>query len=73
MFSMRVIITRSNAGSEAGRTEKAGTGQSMESKPAVRAAMAFLYQFSFNTLLALFWAAIYKGIGFSENFFFARV
>jgi hypothetical protein len=46
--------------------------QAMESKPVISAAKAFSYQFSFNTLLALFWAAIYQGVGFSENFFFAR-
>jgi hypothetical protein len=44
----------------------------MELKPVISAAKAFLFQFSFNTLLALFWAAIYQRSGFSENFFFAR-
>ncbi|MEJ2662398.1 MAG: histidine kinase [Desulfobacteraceae bacterium] len=44
----------------------------MELKPAIRAAKAFLFQFSFNTLLALFWSAILQGSGFSENFFFCQ-
>ena len=47
-------------------------GRIMELKPAIRAAKAFLFQFSFNTLLALFWSAILQGSGFSENFFFCQ-
>jgi LytS/YehU family sensor histidine kinase len=44
----------------------------MELKQAIRAAKAFLFQFSFNTLLALFWTAIYQGSGFSDYFFFCQ-
>ena len=44
----------------------------MKLKPAISAAKAFLFQFSFNTLLALFWATIYRGSDFHDNFFFAR-